>query len=77
MGVSLPDIAGLTLTDLKGLVSQLFKDVAVLKAENTALWEEIARLKGLKGPPKLRPSGDGEVERSGAQERPEGPPSGS
>ena len=43
--------------DLKGLVLQLLEDVVALKAENAALREEIARLKGLKGPPKLKPSG--------------------
>ena len=36
---------------------QLLDDVVALKAENAALREEIARLKGLKGPPKLKPSG--------------------
>ena len=36
---------------------QLLEDVIALKAENAALREEIARLKGLKGPPKLKPSG--------------------
>ena len=36
---------------------QLLEDVVALKAENAALREEIARLKGLKGPPKLKPSG--------------------
>ena len=36
---------------------QLLEDVVALKAENAALREEIARLKGHKGPPKLKPSG--------------------
>ena len=36
---------------------QLLEDVVALKAENAALREEIARLKGLEGPPKLKPSG--------------------
>ena len=53
----LPDIEALAPDDLKGLVLQLLEDVVALKAENAALREEIARLKGLKGPPKLKPSG--------------------
>ena len=52
-----PDIEALAPDDLKGLVLQLLEDVVALKAENAALREEIARLKGLKGPPKLKPSG--------------------
>ena len=73
MGGSLPDIEGLTLSDLKELVLRLVEDVAVLKAENTALREEIARLKGLKGPPNLRPSGmetaSGPVRKGGKKGR--------
>ena len=41
----------------RGWCYQLLEDVVALKAENAALREEIARLKGLKGPPKLKPSG--------------------
>ena len=36
---------------------QAFEEIVQLKAENQALLEEIARLKGLKGRPKLKPSG--------------------
>jgi len=50
--------------ELIGLVEQLLAEVAalrervgVLETENTALREENARLKGLKGRPKLKPSG--------------------
>ena len=49
---------------LRGLVEQLLDEVAALRervceleAENAALKEENARLKGLKGRPKLKPSG--------------------
>ena len=57
MAGSLPDIEALTLEDLKGLVLQLLEDVAGLKVENAALREEVARLKGHKGPPRFRSSG--------------------
>ena len=57
MAGCLPDIEALAPDDLKGLVLQLLEDVVALKAENAALREEIARLKGLKGLPKLKPSG--------------------
>ena len=49
MAGCLPDIEALAPDDLKGLVLQLLEDVVALKAENAALREEIARLKGLKG----------------------------
>ncbi|MEE8504832.1 MAG: hypothetical protein V3S40_01285 [Kiloniellales bacterium] len=52
-----PDIEALDLDGLKRLVLQLLEEVASLKVENAALREEIARLKGLKGRPKLAPSG--------------------
>ncbi len=52
-----PDIEALDLDGLKRLVLQLLEEVESLKVENAALREEIARLKGLKGRPKLAPSG--------------------
>ena len=52
-----PDIEALDLDGLKRLVLQLLEEVASLKVENAALREGIARLKGLKGRPKLAPSG--------------------
>ncbi len=54
---SLPDIDALGVENLKVLVLRLIEESAGLKAENAALREEITRLKGLKGPPKLKPSG--------------------
>ncbi|MEA3270093.1 MAG: transposase [Pseudomonadota bacterium] len=57
MTESLPDIEALGPEDLKRLVLQLLEEVAALRAENAALRAEIARLKGLKGLPKIKPSG--------------------
>ncbi|MCB0197448.1 MAG: hypothetical protein KDJ65_36210, partial [Anaerolineae bacterium] len=51
------DLATLGLDDLRDLVAALLERVASLEAENAALREEIARLKGLKGRPKIKPSG--------------------
>ncbi len=57
MGESQPDIDDLGLDDLKLRLVELVEATAALRAENAALREEIARLKGLKGPPKLKASG--------------------
>jgi hypothetical protein len=57
MAESTREISGLCLEELKALLLQALEDNAQLKAENAALREEIARLKGLKGRPKLKPSG--------------------
>jgi Transposase IS66 family len=43
--------------ELKALLVQALEENARLQAENAELREEIARLKGLKGRPKLKPSG--------------------
>ena len=51
------EISELGLEELKALLVQALEEVARLKAENAELREEIARLKGLKGRPKLKPSG--------------------
>ena len=52
-----PRIDGLGLEELKSLLVQVLEDNARLKAENAELRDEIARLKGLKGRPKIAPSG--------------------
>jgi hypothetical protein len=57
MAESPRDISGLGLEELKALLVLALEEVARLKAENAELREEIARLKGLKGRPKLKPSG--------------------
>jgi hypothetical protein len=57
MAESIRDISGLGLEELKALLVQALEDNTRLKAENAVLREEIARLKGLKGRPKLKPSG--------------------
>jgi hypothetical protein len=58
--MSLPDaeeIERLAIGDLRSLVTSLLGEVLRLRAENAALREEIARLKGLPPRPKLKPSG--------------------
>ena len=57
MAESTREISGLGLEELKALLLQALEENARLKAENAELREEIARLKGLKGRPKLKPSG--------------------
>ncbi len=52
-----PDIDGFSLDDLKVVVLQVLEENAALREENGALREEIGRLKGLKGPPRIKPSG--------------------
>ena len=68
MAGSPPDIEALDPEGLKGLCLQLLEGIAALRAENAALREEIARLKGLKGRPKIKPSGMAE----GADPKPGG-----
>jgi hypothetical protein len=64
IGVPPPlDPDALSPTQLKELVVQLLAEVAALKQMVVAQREEIARLKGLKGPPSIKPSG---MERSTA-----------
>ena len=57
MAETTPDVEALGLDDLKRLTLRLLEEIASLQSENTAFREEIVRLKGLKGRPKLRPSG--------------------
>jgi hypothetical protein len=51
------DLDSLTAAELKDLVLGLLAEVAALKQMVVAQREEIARLKGLKGPPTIKPSG--------------------
>ena len=50
-------VDGVGLEELKSLLVQALEDNARLKAENAELRDEIARLKGLNGRPKIKPSG--------------------
>jgi Transposase IS66 family len=59
-------VDGLSLEELKSLLVQVLEDNARLKAENAELRDEIARLKGLKGRPKIVPSGMEKATEPGA-----------
>jgi hypothetical protein len=52
-----PDVDRIGTDELRGLLIEALGKVAGLTAENAALREEIARLKGLKGRPSIKPSG--------------------
>jgi len=69
MGERLPDIDRLEVADLKKLLLEAIARIAALTAENAALREEIARLKGLKGRPRIPPSKPSGMEKA-TSERP-------
>ena len=52
-----PNIDGLGLEELKLLLVQALEEIARLETESAQQRDEIARLKGLKGRPKIAPSG--------------------
>ncbi len=51
------DIDALDITALKALILELLEQGVARDGENAALREDIRRLKGLKGPPDIKPSG--------------------
>ena len=59
-------VDGLGLEELRSLLVQALEEIARLKAENAELRDEIARLKGLKGRPKIAPSGMEKATEPGA-----------
>jgi hypothetical protein len=59
-----PDIDGLSASELKALVVELFGRVSDLSRTVIAQREEIARLKGLKGRPDIKPSKPSGMEKA-------------
>ena len=57
MLVSMQDVEGLSAAALRRLVGEFLGEMAKLREEIAALRDEVARLKGLKGRPKIKPSG--------------------
>ena len=52
-----------------GLVEELAAENRALRAENAQLWDELRRLKGGSGRPKIPPGAGGSTDYSSEQER--------
>jgi hypothetical protein len=63
------DLDSLSAAALRGLVPELFAEISALKQVVAEQRAEIARLKGLKGPPSIKPSG---MEQASAPKPPSG-----
>ena len=70
-GLEVRSTADRSLGELRALVETLLAEVSRLKAENQALKDEIARLKGLPlRPPKAKPSGMEKATQAGTADGP-------